>query len=366
MHRRPASGLTRRQFLAVGAIAGAASATGSLVGPARAQARRPVTLSHSVSTFVYAQHLVAKEKRFFEDEGIAADGGFIVPGGGAKVVQALAAGQAMFALGDSNHPLKITEKGKDALILFATDTRCSYANIVARKELYDAGLTSIEKLGTMKKPGGGKWVIAATAIGSGTHVYGAYVLKNTKAADGKPVSDHVDWVGGGASTTMLGGLKAGKFDAIMAVPEWQSAAVEEGFGRPVYDIADEKAWNRVFGGPIPVTVGYVLKETIEKSPDLVQGYVNACYRAQQWIRKAKDDEIVDLLWKPYMDTFKREVVLDSVRYYKTIFDWDFTIEEKDYERGMRVWVPLALDKPIPFAKAVDMSFVKKAQAKYKS
>ena len=38
---------------------------------------------------------------------------------------------------------------------------------------------------------------------------------------------------------------------------------------------DEKAWNRVFGGPIPVTVGYVLKETIEKSPDLVQGYVNA-------------------------------------------------------------------------------------------
>ena len=56
-------------------------------------------------------------------------------------------------------------------------------------------------------------------------------------------------------------------------------------------------------------MGYVLKETIEKSPDLVQGYVNANYRAQQWIRKAKDDEVTDLLWKPYMDTFKREVVL---------------------------------------------------------
>src|SRR3546814_5771713 len=62
------------------------------------------------------------------------------------------------------------------------------------------------------------------------------------------------------------------FRSIMAVPEWQSAAVEEGFGRPIYDIADEKAWTRVFGGPIPVTVGYVLRETIEKSPDLVQGY----------------------------------------------------------------------------------------------
>jgi hypothetical protein len=31
-----------------------------------------------------------------------------------------------------------------------------------------------------------------------------------------------------------------------------------------------------------------------------------------------------------------------------------------------VWVPIAVDKPIPYAKAVDMSFVRKAQAKHKS
>ena len=165
---------------------------------------------------------------------------------------------------------------------------------------------------------------------------------------------------------MLGGLKAGKFDAIMAVPEWQWAAEEEGFGKAIYDVQDEKAWNRVFGGPIPVTVGFTLRETIEKSPDLVQAYVNANYRAQQWIRRAKEDEIVELLHKPYMDTFSREIVLRSVKYYRTIFDWDFAIEEKDYENGMKVWVPLAVDRPIPYAKAVDMSFVKKAQAKYKS
>jgi NitT/TauT family transport system substrate-binding protein len=236
---------------------------------------------------------------------------------------------------------------------------------VVRKELFDRGVKSLEALADPKLVGR-RAVVAATAIGSGTYVYGVYVLKQTRTPDGKTVNDHVDWVGGGASTTMLGGLKAGKFDAIMAVPEWQAAAVEEGFGRPIYDIADEKSWNRVFGGPIPVTVGYVLKATIEKSPELVQGYVNACYRAQQWIRTAKDEAIVDLLHKPYMDTFKREVVLESVRYYRTIFDWDFLIDEKDYERGIKVWVPTALDKPIPYTRAVDMSFVKKAQAKYRS
>ena len=291
--------------------------------------------------------------------------GFIVPGGGAKVVQALAAGQAMFALGDSNHPLKITEKGRDALMIFATDTRCSYANVVVRKDLYDKGVKSVEALADRKLVGR-RAVIAATAIGSGTYVYGVYVLKETKAHDDKPVNDHVDWVGGGASTTMLGGLKAGKFDAIMAVPEWQWAAEEEGFGKAVYDVQDEKAWTRVFGGPIPVTVGYALRETIEKSPDLAQGYVNACYRAQQWIRRAKDEEVVELLHRAYMDTFSREIVLRSVKYYKTIFDWDFMIDEKSYENGMKVWVPLAADRPVPYAKAVEMAFVKKARAKFKS
>jgi NitT/TauT family transport system substrate-binding protein len=307
---------------------------------------------------------VAREKKLFEEEGVTPDRGFIVPGGGAKVVQALAAGQVMFALGDSNHPLKITEKGKDAVILFATDTRCSYANIVIRRELYDAGLTSVEKLGTMKRPGGGKWVIAATAIGSGTHVYGNYVLEQYRSPDGRPLNGAVEWVGGGASTTMLGGLKAGKFDAIMAVPEWLWAAEDQGFGKVIYDILDEKTWNQVFGGPLPVTVGYCLKETVEKAPDAVQGYVTACYRAQKWIQKASDAEILELLYRPYMDTFSRDEVRKSIRYYKGIFAWDFLVDEKEYNEALRIFLATkTLEKEIPFAQAVDMSFVRKAHQK---
>jgi hypothetical protein len=42
------------------------------------------------------------------------------------------------------------------------------------------------------------------------------------------------------------------------------------------------------------------------------------------------------------------------------------IDEKPYENGMKVWVPLAADRPIPYAKAVEMAFVKKARAKFKS
>lgn len=353
-------GLSRRELLIA---AGALGTAVALPRRGRAQARRPITASHSVSTFIYAPHLVAREKKFFEEEGVPLKE-FIVPGGGAKAAQVVPAGQAQFALGDASHPLKIAEKGKDAVILFATDTRCSYANIVARKELHDAGLTGVEKLGTMKRPGGGKWVIAATAIGSGTYVYGTYILEQHRGPDGKSLNNVVEWVGGGGSTTMLGGLKAGKFDAIMAVPEWISAAEEQGFGKTMYSVLDEKVWTQVFGGNLPVTVGYCLKETIEREPATVQGYVTACYRAQKWVQKAPEGEILELLHKPYMDTFSREDVLKSIRYYRGIFDWDFLVEEKEYTQLLKIFLATkALEKEIPFAKAVDMSFVRKAHQK---
>src|ERR671938_125335 len=180
--------ISRRRFLATTAVAAATVAVPRLV---RAQGLKPITVSHSVSTFVYGQHLVAREKKFFEDEHVSVPA-FIVPGGGARVVNAVTAGQALFGLGDSNHPLKATEKGRDTVMLFATDTRCSYANIVVRRELWDKGVRGVEALADAKLLGR-KAVVAATAIGSGTYVYGQYVLRNTKAADGKPVNDAVEW-----------------------------------------------------------------------------------------------------------------------------------------------------------------------------
>ena len=59
------------------------------------------------------------------------------------------------------------------------------------------------------------------------------------------------------------------------------AAEDQGFGRTIFDIFDANASNQVFGGPLPVTVGYGLKDTVEKSPAVVQAYVSACYRAQK-------------------------------------------------------------------------------------
>lgn len=358
--------LSRRSFLrkvgiASGSITGVLLLNKPLQWVAAASLQK-LPISHSVNTAIYAPHLIAQEKGYLAEEGLEAE--FIVPGGGARVVQVLTAGQALFAQGDSSHVLKATEKGKPTLMIYATDIRCSYANIVVRKELWDAGLTSVEKLATMKRKNGSNLIIAATAIGSGTWVYGNYVLSQYSTGDGKTVNDHVQWVGGGSSATMLGGLKSGQFDAIMAVPVWIWAAEGEGFGKLLYDARDETTWNRVFGGNIPATVGYVLQETIEKEPEKTQGYVNAIYRAMKWLKSAENESIYEMIGPKYMSTFKKEDILREIEYYKGIWDYDAQVAPEDYQNGLKVWIPRVTEKPFAYEQVVNMSFVQKAAKKF--
>lgn len=345
---------SRRTFLA------GAGTMALLARPARAKPRR-ATIGHSVAALAYCQHMIAAKRGLFDAEGLEVPDAF-VPGGGAKVVQALVAGQVLLALGDSSHPLKITEKGKPAVILFATDRRCPYANIVVRRALYDAGVTDVAALANEKLVGR-KAIIAATALGSGTHVYGGYVLRQTRAADGRPVADAVEWVSGGGDFTMLGGLKAGRFDAIMASPDWIAKAVAEGFGRVVYDVQQEKAWDAVFGGPMPATVGYALRETVEKSPELVQGYVNACAAAQRWLHTASDGDVAELLAPAQRSAAAHKAILDALPIYRSIFQWDLALDEASFARSMQVLVPIAIDKPASFSAAVDTTFLRRARAK---
>ena len=102
----------------------------------------------------------------------------------------------------------------------ATQMIASISNIVVRKDLYDAGITTVEKLADYKRPDGAKPIIAATAIGSGTWMYGTYVF------EAKKLGDRINWVAGGGPKTMFPGLETKQFDAIMAVPGWVIEAEE--------------------------------------------------------------------------------------------------------------------------------------------
>lgn len=343
--------MDKRQFLAGSAALAGSTMTWSVsaLGAGGAELKA----SHSVNTTIYAPHMVAKAKGFAAEEGL--DLQLTEALGGSKVRKLIAAEQVGYALGDSSHPLQLTNRGKAAKILLATDNRCSYANIVIRKELADKGIDSIEKLAEYKNPNGGKPVIAATGIGSGTWVYGTYVLESFG------VNDKFNWVAGGGSKTILGGLKAGKFDAIMAVPAWQFRAQDDGYGVPLYDISDKASWDKVFGGKIPASVVYVLEETIKENPELAQKYVNALFHSMQWLGESSEEEIYKVVG-PLMPKFPEALVKREIAYYKKIWQFDATFPEEDFANGAKVWFREKTKiKPLEYGAVADMSFLDKAQ-----
>ena len=345
--------LDKRQFLK-----GSAAFAGSMVcwsitarGTAFGADMQKITVAHSVNTTIYAAHMVAQAKGFAKDQGL--DMTVIEAKGGSNVRKILAAGQVQYALGDSSHPLQLTNRGMPSKILMATDNRCSYANIVIRKELYDKGITTLEKLAQYRRDGELP-VIAATGIGSGTWVYGTYVLESLG------IGDQFNWVAGGGSKTLLGGLQTAKFDAVMAVPAWIYRAEDDGYGKLIYDTADKASWEKVFGGNIPATVVYVLDDTIAENKDATQKYVNAMYQSMQWLGSSSDQQIYDVVG-PMMPGFQKDAVLREIAYYKKVWQFDGSFPEADFANGAKVWFREKTKiKPVKYADVTDMSFLANA------
>ncbi len=342
---------TRRKFLGQSsAIAGGMVLYNISAIGAKAQ---PITAAHSVNTAIYAPHMVAVAKGFMKEQGLAMH--IIEAKGGSNVRRILAAGQVGYALGDSGHPLQLTTRGKSAKMLMATDNRCSYANILVRKELYDKGYTTLAKLAEYKNDGG-KPIIAATGIGSGTWLYGTYVLEQ------HGINDKFRWIGGGGSKTMLGGLKTGRFDAIMAVPAWQFAAEDGGYGKAIYDVSDASIWNKTFGGKIPTTIVYVLNNAVTENAKITQKYINAMYHTMQWLKDHSVDDIYAAIGEDYMGRFKPKQAKREIAYYKRIWQYDGNIAEVDYNNGAKVWFRKGTKmKNLAYNDVVDMSFLNKAR-----
>jgi NitT/TauT family transport system substrate-binding protein len=345
--------ITRRQALAGTAVVGS-----GLLPKAARSAPIPVTLAFGPSTAVYALGMIAIEKGFLKPENI--DLKLITGNAGTHGRQALAAGQSLFAHGDASHPLQLSARGKPCKILFATQMVSSISNIVVRKDLYDQGIKTVEDFAAWKRPDGAKPIIAATAIGSGTWMYGTYVFESKKLAD------KVNWVAGGGPSTMFPALQTKQFDAIMAVPSWVVEAEAKGFGKTIYDTGTPGAFAQVFGGNVPVLVVYTLEDTATGEKAMTQAFVNGMYRAMQWIKATSIDEVYGVVAKAYFDGVNPDAVKAELGFDKNTWAYDGRIGNDDFERGGKVWYRPGTEIPqAKYEDLVDMSFLDAAQAKYK-
>ena len=345
---------TRRQALAAGA-----TLTGSALLP-RAVSAAPTaaTLAFGPASATYALGMIALEKGFFAAENI--DLKLLTGNAGTHGRQSLAAGQALFAHGDASHPLQLANRGKKCKIILATQMVASISNIVVRRDLYDAGIKTVEDLAAYKRPDGAKPIVAATAIGSGTWVYGTYVF------EAKKLGDKINWVAGGGPKTMFPALETKQFDAIVAIPSWIYECEAKGFGRVIYDTKKPGVFEKEFGGTVPVLVVYALDETLADRKAEVQGFVNAMYQAMRWTKATPIDQVYGVIAQKYFDGVEPAAVKADIEFDTSTWAFDGRVRKDDFDRGGKVWYRPGTDiQPAEFADMVDMSFLDAAQAKFK-
>jgi NitT/TauT family transport system substrate-binding protein len=346
----------RRTLLAAGVGSGMlATFGGTLLAPraARAQGKlgKAVYGQGSIDP-IFTAGYVALKKGFFGEAGLDVE--YLNSQSGPRTNQMLAAGQILFGATAATAAPALTVAGKPAVLIFGFDRRMTYANVLVRKEDYDSG-----KFKSLKDLAGQR--VGATQPGSVTALMAVYLMQQAG------IADKVDIRPLGDLATMLGALKTGSVAATMATASMMEQAIQEGWGKAIFDGTSDSVWNEFMGGDVPGIAAYTLRETIDKRPEVVQAFVGGLVKAQDLINSSSADAITDLVHQDYMNSLSKESVRKAVALYKdTVWLKDNLITEAAYDRMTRIMgdgrqFSNEQIKTVPYSKCADMSFVRKAR-----
>jgi NitT/TauT family transport system substrate-binding protein len=345
--------IRRREIVCVAAAAPALAVAGGRGAWAQAKTGSGV---YPVAVPTYEVQFVAMEKGYFKDEGY--DFKLIQGGSGVKTREILASRQGDFAIADILHVLQLNKNGRSTRALNTIDQRAPGVRFAVRKDLFDQGIDTMQKVAAWKRPDGKRAIVGVSSLGGTSHLWSHYFMERLELAD------KVTWVGVGNVDTMLGTLKSKQIDVLSSSISISTDAERNGWGKVIYVPSDEKTWNSVIGGPVPVNANFCLTSTIEKEPEKVQAFTNAIWRAVQFV-KASNPETILATIERFVGSTSREANLLEIGELKDVADWNGLISADSWARGGKVWYSdLTGLKPIKMEDAVDDRFLKAAHAKY--
>ncbi|MFZ0764546.1 ABC transporter substrate-binding protein [Bradyrhizobium sp.] len=342
--------LTRRSALTV--IAGGASLAASSVR-AEGMSGRAI---YPVAVPIYQSQFVADRVGYFKDAGL--DCKLIQGGSGVKTREIIASSQGDVGIGDVTHPMQLANHGRAGRILMPTDTRSSSVMFIIRKDLWDQGITTLEKLTDWKRPDGHKPIVSVSSLGGTNHVWSSYYMETMGLAE------KVAWIGTGNVDTMLGTLKSKQADVLISSLSLLDDSQEQGWGALLFDGTDEAIWNKYIGGKVPVTGHFTVQSTIDKDPPKMQAYVTALWRAALWIKAHSPDEIYETI-EPYVGSTSRRANVLEITALKKVADYEGIVDAASFARGEKVWFrEMTGIKPLTMAEVIRPDFVNAAKKAY--
>lgn len=300
---------------------------------------KTINVSEVTRSVFYSPQYVAIHEGFFEKNGIKIE---LTTGQGADAVMtSVLANQVDIGFAGPEASIYVYNEGKeDHTQVFAQLTKRDGSFLVSKENTDDFNWDDLK----------GKTVIPGRR-GGVPYMTFEYVLKKNGI---NPKTDLVldDSI---KFDLMAGAFSSGNAEYVTLFEPTASMTEMQGKGYVVASVGEAS-------GEIPYTAYFAKKSYINKNEDIVQGFTNAIYEGQQWVKEHTAREIAESVQEffPGTDLDTLEAAIQS---YKDIDAWNDTpiLTQESFERLEDVMTEAGeLEKQVPYDKLINNTYAEKA------
>ncbi len=300
---------------------------------------KTINVSEVTRSVFYAPQYVAIENGFFEKNGIKVE---LITGQGADAVMtSVLSNQVEIGFAGPEASIYVYNEGKeDHTEVFAQLTKRDGSFLVSRENTENFSWQDLK----------GKTVIPGRK-GGVPYMTLEYVLKKNgiNPQTDLTLDDSIKF------DLMAGAFAAGNADYVTLFEPTASMTQLQGVGYVVASVGEES-------GEIPYTAYFAKQSFIKENEDVIQGFTNAIYEGEQWVKDHSSREIAEVVQDFFPDT-DLDMLEAAIQSYKDIDAWCVNpiLEEESFNRLQEVMIEAGeLKEKVPYEKIVNNTYAEKA------
>lgn len=288
----------------------------------------------------YAPQYVAINNGYFKENGLEIE---LTTGQGADAVMtAVLANQCDIGFAGPEASIYVYNEGKeDFCQVFAQMTKKDGSFLVARSDTNNFNWKDLK----------GKTVIPGRK-GGVPYMTLEYVLKKNgiNPQTDLTLDDSIKF------DLMAGAFTSGNADYVTLFEPTASLTEQEKKGYVVASVGEE-------AGEIPYTAYFAKKSYISKNEETIQGFTNAVYKGQQWVKNHTSKEIAEVIQNFFPGTDVK-LLESAIQSYKDIDAWNETpvLKEEAFNRLQEVMTMAGeLKNKAPYNEIVNNNYANKVK-----
>lgn len=297
-----------------------------------------ITVTEPVRGILWAPVYAADELGYFEEVGLDVE---ISANQSDTPSAAVMAGEAQIGVWGPEMVCKLVNDGQDIQLFYTCTDTYPYSFFLAKD------VESVEDLkGT---------VINAAKSGGSPRAFVRSILANAGLnPDGDATYVHLN------NSAVLAALETGEIKATYASPELRTQLIDAGYEVEI-DIYDPEVHKEIIGSETyEMYICYAKKSYIDENPEIIQAFVDACYKAAQFLEESSVEEICEVLKAPFAEMANLEQIVTECKEYSIWSpDGKFTEEGVAAINNMAIEAGL-ITEPVDRALLINETFIENA------